>query len=51
MRLACVEYAVAAGDKKIIEWVRKGYEYGKAHGDTVDRMVSGGFVWAGECCI
>lgn len=35
MRLSCLEYALEVGDKKIIDWVRQGYEFGKRHGEPV----------------
>ena len=31
---AILEYGVAAGDDSLIELARKGYEYGRAHGET-----------------
>lgn len=33
--LGLLEYAIAADDKALIEFVRKGYEYGKANGESL----------------
>jgi hypothetical protein len=35
IRLACLEYSIAAGDQQVIDWVYKGYNYAKERGDSV----------------
>jgi hypothetical protein len=35
MRIGVLEYAAEVNDKAMIEWVHKGYEFGKQHGDPI----------------
>ena len=52
--LSMLEYARVTGDASLLEFVRKGYEYGKAHGDVLvgyfPENIDAEQFWTSELC-